>query len=129
VNAGHLPIAVATPGFQVVTLDSTGPRLGLLPGLTRAGIGLDLDEGTTLVIVTDGITERAGPDGEYGIQRVLSLIAERERASASALVHAILTDSQTYAAGAPAEDDLTIVTVRLQRLPAPAVRAAMAAES
>ena len=56
VNAGH-PSGYLLRDQGAVTLDSGGPPLGMLPGVSYTAATLDLLPGDVGVLVTDGITE------------------------------------------------------------------------
>ncbi len=112
VNAGHLPLLVHSSSHTTM-LDATGPPLGLLPGIDRPSTLHELPSGSTLVLVTDGITERMQADTEFGIQGVHSTLDRSGDETASAVVTRILDDCQAHAGGAPVEDDMTVVVVKV----------------
>jgi sigma-B regulation protein RsbU (phosphoserine phosphatase) len=117
VSAGHLPLVLRTTD-GAATLEATGPPLGLMPDVRRASATAVLPSGGVLVLVTDGVTERVGPRGDFGIDGVVESSAMHQ-CSASELLNRILGDCQTHAKGIPPSDDLTVVVLRrTSQLPA-----------
>ncbi len=115
-SAGHLPGHVLSAGGEVVrSLPSTGLPLGLFPDLTftRSPI-LPLEAGQVVLLVTDGITEaHDGDDAEYGLEAALAFASARTGWSAQALVDGLIAEARRFAGGAPPEDDLTSVVIRV----------------
>jgi len=66
------------------------------------------------VFYSDGITDRANPQGElFGVER-LKEAATRAGTDATARItlYSLLGEVQGWSAGAPAEDDMTLVVAR-----------------
>jgi len=111
-NAGHNPPLVVRAGGSVETL----PRTGILVGWdAQAAYGeatVRLDDGDTLVLYTDGITEARDADArEYGEARLVELVQRQVRAGADAatLLDSIRSDLATFVADAEPFDDATLV--------------------
>ena len=113
-SAGHVPFVLVAPGEDPRPVDSTAPPLGLLPGVKREAQRLRLVPGATLVLVTDGVTERRLDTIDYGIERLISATTAARASTARDALDALLADNDRFAGGAPAEDDLTIVVIRRQ---------------
>jgi phosphoserine phosphatase RsbU/P len=116
INAGHVPFFILHDG-AVAAVESNSPPMGLLPGAAWSAAELGAEPSLTLVLVTDGITEREAPDREgveYGLDRVTAMLRANIGARAQRIVDALLADSDAFAAGRPAGDDLTIVAIRLE---------------
>jgi sigma-B regulation protein RsbU (phosphoserine phosphatase) len=92
----------------------TGFPLAAMPlGRPRPAASLVLAPGDILVLLSDGIYEYCGPDGQaFGEQRVVDLVTSRHDASAEALCRHLLDALAAFAAGAPQEDDITLVVVK-----------------
>ncbi len=102
-NAGHLP---PYRNGRPIELDGSLP-LGMLesPGFTHAQLALI--PGDRLTLVSDGIAEAAGPDGElFGFERTESLL-ERARSAAE-----IADAAQAFGQ----QDDISVIAIT--RLPA-----------
>lgn len=115
-NAGHLPvIAVQKEGVRL--LESTGFPLGMFREATFTSGRLHLCAGDLLFLYTDGLSEAAGSDGEYGIERLMQLMARHNYTCAAAVISACLDDLRRYAGAAPGLDDVTLLAL-CRRAPA-----------
>lgn len=96
---------------------STMP-LGVLSGIPlKPARSHDLAPGDMVVLVSDGVYEYENAAGvPFGEQRVAALIAEHRDGTMSRLIQRIVAEVESFAAGAPQNDDMTILLVR--RLPA-----------
>jgi phosphoserine phosphatase RsbU/P len=92
----------------------TGFPLGAMPLLkSRPATELGLDPGDILVLLSDGIYEYSRRDGEqFGEQRVMGIVAAHAQQSMEALCARLLAELETFAAGAPQEDDITVVLLK-----------------
>ncbi len=93
---------------------ATSFPLGSMPiGSLRPAVEFEMAPGDILVLLTDGIFEYVGPDGDmYGRQRVEQLVRRCHREPASALADLLLADLREFARGAAQEDDITIVLLK-----------------
>lgn len=110
VNAGHLPLVFQLPEGTTM-LGATGPPLGLMPDVRRTSATLTLPPDGVLVLVTDGVTERTGPRGDFGLDGVRTSSA-MPGGSAAERLNRILDACQAHAGSTPASDDLTVVVLR-----------------
>jgi sigma-B regulation protein RsbU (phosphoserine phosphatase) len=94
-------------------LDSTGRPLGCLPDGEAGGSDWhSLDEGDTLVLVTDGILEAASPDGVFfGEGRALGVVRRHLGGSAQTIAEAVHAAIGEFAARS--QDDATIVVMKV----------------
>ncbi|HWW23258.1 MAG TPA: SpoIIE family protein phosphatase [Edaphobacter sp.] len=119
VNAGHNP-PVILRGDQVIHLEATGTVIGLIPDAPYARAGVLLQSGDVLLCFTDGISEAmTHTDEEWGEDRMIAcaqqLISRPDcNASAQQILDCILEAADTFTAGAPQHDDMTLLvcTVR-----------------
>jgi len=93
---------------------ATSFPLGAMPiGSLRPAVEFEMAPGDILVLLTDGIFEYVGPDGDmYGRQRVEQLVRRCHREPASALADLLLADLREFARGAAQQDDITIVLLK-----------------
>ncbi|MCE5309122.1 MAG: SpoIIE family protein phosphatase [Acidobacteriales bacterium] len=113
VNAGHNP-PLLLRGADVVRLTTGGPVIGALPDLTYAQGNLVLEPGDILVGYTDGITEARNPgEEEWGEERLAELTRACAHLSAREMIQRILESVDTFAAGTPQYDDMTLVVLKL----------------
>lgn len=110
-NAGHLPVIAVQKGTAKL-LESTGLPLGMFCEATFMPSHVQLDMGDILFLFTDGLSEAQGDDGDYGVERVTSLVCRQGACCASALISACLEDLRTYAGQHPGMDDLTLLAIR-----------------
>jgi Stage II sporulation protein E (SpoIIE) len=116
-GAGHIPGYVLNPaGSTEHTLESSGPPLGLFPNVRFSrNPSIVLHPGQTLVLLTDGITESASPDGrEWGAQGALHYVATHIRQPASQLVAGLYREALRFACNEAQKDDITSVIVKVQ---------------
>ncbi len=111
-NAGHNP-ALLLGSDAPLWLRGTGLPLGLLPDSVYDAAETVLEEGDTLVVYTDGLTEAENPsDEQFGADRLLELCHRNRDLSPSELAAAIEGAIEAFAEGVPAADDCTLVIVR-----------------
>lgn len=118
VNAGHDPALVLdATGAVRARLAPNGPALGLFPGVTlETGVAM-IAPGETLLVTTDGVSEARDPAGGFfGDDRLVALCAGGPPA-AGALVRRVTDAVRTFAAGAEAADDLTLLALHRTPLP------------
>ncbi len=110
-NAGHLPvIAVARGGVR--QHESTGLPLGMFCETSVNSAHLQLDRGDMLFLYTDGLSEARGDDGEYGIDRVTSLVSRQASRRPAEVIAACLEDLRAFAGINPGLDDVTLLAIR-----------------
>jgi phosphoserine phosphatase RsbU/P len=111
-NAGHVP-PLLVHGSRVSPIRATGLPMGLFCGGGFSVETTRLCPGDTLFLCTDGLTEAQSPAGEeYGLDRLVALLAARNSLAPAALADACLRDLASFRAGAPRADDLTLMVVR-----------------
>ena len=113
-NAGH-PHAflVAADNGAVTRLDATRPPLGLGDGGQERVISFQ--RGNAIIcLFTDGLADARGPSGErFGEQRVLSHIVNLRARPARHMLEAVFTDIAAFTGGGPANDDRTLVLIKV----------------
>ena len=113
VNAGHVPPLVVT-GDDVQFLQPTGLPLGLFPEIRHVSSRVTLAPEALLVICSDGLTEARNVRGDhYGVDRLISAIIPVGDSEVDRIAAKILADVRNFEAGAPLEDDQTLVLLRV----------------
>jgi serine phosphatase RsbU (regulator of sigma subunit) len=110
-SAGHVPLLHARDdGSHTVRELPTGPVLGIVPAAEYPEETFVLEEGTALVMVTDGVVEGPGLTLEGGLERVGALAgrALKERLGAEATAERILD----AVAAVDHLDDVAVLVVR-----------------
>jgi sigma-B regulation protein RsbU (phosphoserine phosphatase) len=115
-NAGHVPGIVLRPDGcdQVhVTMPSTGMPLGLFPDAVFPEGQVSLQRDEALVLVTDGVTESAGQDGDqFGMERLVECVQSHGDQPARTIAEGICQAALHFAGEEPQADDLTAVVAR-----------------
>ena len=114
VNAGHhYPFLVTAKG-EVRDLVQGGTVLGLVEESTYEQGAMAFHADDLFVFYSDGITDRANPEGElFGVERLKEAAARSGTdCSARICLYSLLGEVQGWSAGAPAEDDMTLVVAR-----------------
>jgi phosphoserine phosphatase RsbU/P len=112
-NAGHLPAIVGGQN-GVLRVESTGLPLGMFCEAEFAPTRLQLDPGDSLFLYTDGLSEAARVDDEYGLDRVVSLVSQQTGRAPADLIAACLSDLQAFVGPTAYTDDLTLLTIQRQ---------------
>jgi serine phosphatase RsbU (regulator of sigma subunit) len=113
VNAGHPPPLVIGGQGQARRLDRTGPPLGLDAAAVWPSVEGQLEEGETLMLYTDGVTDAEAGSGEfYGQDRLLASARNGAEVSAEKTCAEVLSDIEAFVGGAPQIDDIAVMAVR-----------------
>jgi serine phosphatase RsbU (regulator of sigma subunit) len=105
VNCGHVPAIVAQDGL-VTHLDDGDMPVGLIAEAGFHVIERELGAGARLCILTDGISETENVEGaEFGT----AVVADYLRAAEP--IREILAAVESFASGAEAQDDRTLVVL------------------
>jgi serine phosphatase RsbU (regulator of sigma subunit) len=109
-SAGHPPAVLRSGDGSVALLDETsGVPLGV-NGPYRS-VRVDLDEGATVLLYTDGLIERRGEDLSIGLSRLATACAaapDDPEGMCDHVLDVLLPDN-------PGEDDIALLAVQLDR--------------
>ncbi len=113
VNAGHNPpVLLTSQGPRL--LESTGLPLGLFAEAIPESRHETLEPGAVLVLYSDGITEARNGRGEhYGTNRLIDVLTRFRDSDVGRIADRILGDVSDFMAGAPIEDDQTLVLLKV----------------
>ncbi len=113
--AGHPPVLLARRnglGHEVHRLDADDVPLGLTDGSDLAEQPVELRDGDTLLLYTDGITEAADRHGrQFGIARLAETLREHAGRPLRELMDALLAASRSHG---PQNDDQTLLLARVR---------------
>ena len=110
-NAGHLPVMAVQTG-SVRLHESTGFPLGMFREALYPPATVQLQSGDMLFLFTDGVSEAAGAEGEYGLDRLRVLLARQQPCCADGAIAACLEDLRAFAGATPGMDDITLLAIR-----------------
>ncbi|WP_413094600.1 SpoIIE family protein phosphatase [Streptomyces nitrosporeus] len=115
-NAGHLPPVVVEPGEPALLLDvPPGMPLGV-GGEPFEEVEVELKEGTLLALYTDGLVESRHHPLDEGLEALRDSLAGPARPLEDVCDHVLSTLDTRHG-----EDDIALLTARIQGLPAEAV--------
>jgi serine phosphatase RsbU (regulator of sigma subunit) len=115
-SAGHDPPLLYRPSENTFAeLESTGPLLGIVPGMDFAvSDELPLQPGDVLLFMTDGLFECMNDAEEtFGKERLKDIVRAHAAESASAILTALLAATSAWTGGQPPRDDITVVVVKV----------------
>ncbi len=112
VNAGHPP-PLLVHGTQVAHLDATGLILGATSEISLRRAFTCFEQGTVLVMYSDGLTERLNnEDEQFGLPRLTQLIVQHQQKSAQEIVDVIYSTVFYFGNQAKWQDDFTAVVIK-----------------
>jgi phosphoserine phosphatase RsbU/P len=113
-NAGHNPPLLARRDGRTAELSEGGVVLGLFPESLYEHGEVRFSAGDRLLCFTDGVTEAANDAGElFGEERLLRLLVEHRKQSASELRETILGAVADFSGG-NFQDDVTLVALAIE---------------
>jgi sigma-B regulation protein RsbU (phosphoserine phosphatase) len=112
INGGHEPLFILNKFGIKNTLKSTGPAVGMMPGMKFKIEQVQLEPGDILIGYTDGVTEGKNPEGQLFTDKRLREIIEQPYGLACDLLNAIKSNLFDFIADAPQFDDITMLCVR-----------------
>lgn len=114
VNAGHNPPLLVRRGGEILPIGATGVPLGLFAEAKYGEKPLQLGEGDTLVLYTDGVTEAFnGAEELFGMERLAEVLKGCAGLPPEEWLERILEAVGSFAQGAPQSDDITVVVLRV----------------
>jgi phosphoserine phosphatase RsbU/P len=110
-SAGH-PRPLLSDRRGVRPVEGAGLPLGMFCEAEYATRDLQVAVGDTLLFYTDGFTEAATDEEEYGIGRAAAILRRVKNHPLDELLAACRKDMEDFLAGAPRSDDLTLLALR-----------------
>ncbi|HLJ73848.1 MAG TPA: SpoIIE family protein phosphatase [Thermoanaerobaculia bacterium] len=115
-NAGHLYPYILREGQPPVAIELPSLPLGVREKINTRTATLDLEEGDTIVYLSDGIIEaQSETQDPFGFDHLESLLATTADRSPSALRDAILEAVARHSGTRPADDDRTVMVLRFDQ--------------
>jgi serine phosphatase RsbU (regulator of sigma subunit) len=115
VNGGHCaPLVVRGGDGRVLELGTTGTLVGLFPEAEYERESIQMEEGDTLLIYTDGVTEAEDGDlREFGEERLREALLKNIDRPLQTIAESILAEVARFTANSPQQDDQAIVLGRI----------------
>lgn len=117
-SAGHPSILKRADG-TIEDLNSQDHPLGIMLGTEFDVYDLELNEGDTMLLYTDGISERSlEPNVFFGIDRMIAPLLESKGWTSIETIDKIFEKANRFADFRPPQDDMTAVVVKIGPRPA-----------
>jgi len=119
-NAGHpFGYVLDRAGEVKRVMESTRIPLGIMPHWKGQRVpSIPLERGDVLVLLTDGILESVGADGNaFGVRRALALVKEHRLEPAQQILDQLLKGVHASREGVAQEDDMTAVICKVEDVP------------
>src|SRR6266513_910290 len=116
-NAGHLYPYLLRSGGPPIAIEVPSLPLGVRSDILTHTAEVDLNEGDTVVYLSDGIVEAQDEHGDpFGFDQLESLLAAATDRSTSAIRDTILHAVARHSGTRPADDDRTVMVLRFEQL-------------
>ena len=115
VNAGHMaPMLLRHDGSRMERLEAGGPVLGVLPAVGYSSGTVEIQDGDTVLLYSDGINEAANPSGEeFGEERISEIMSRATPGAAPGeTCERIMSRVQAFSRSGAPPDDRTLMLVR-----------------
>ena len=117
-SAGHPAAALVRASGEVSFASGGGLPLGMFEDADTRTERLALRAGDTLVLYSDGVTDRRAADGSfYGTARLAEVLSGSPGRPAVSIVKTIEDDLSAFSQGARGQDDMAVVVVRVAGVP------------
>ena len=113
-NAGHNPPNLLRKDGSVSELPTSKNTIcGVFDDLVYQEDTLQMEQGDTLVMFTDGVTEATDAgDNEFGSERLVSILHHQADASCQQTVEAVKAGIKEFVGDAEQSDDITMLVVK-----------------
>jgi len=113
-NCGHLPGIVLRTDGGVELLESTCTLVGLFGEWECATGECLLEPGDTLLLYTDGVTEAANGEDDFGEERLIAALLRSRELPVQEMVEAIADEVRRFGSGEQS-DDITLIAARVKQ--------------
>ncbi|MEE8577551.1 MAG: PP2C family protein-serine/threonine phosphatase, partial [candidate division Zixibacteria bacterium] len=111
-NAGHNPPLLIKPDGVVQYLEPSGTMIGAFDFSDWQQETVKIGVGDMLLVFTDGVVEADCRGEYYGLERLQELVCKHRDIPLSELSDQIMNDVESFAAGTPRSDDITLLAVK-----------------
>lgn len=114
-SAGHLPVLIKHKEGHVTILESeSGIPIGIEKEYQWITETTQLEQGDTIVIFTDGITEAESLSGEqFGMKRLITCLENSQAGSAEVLMSNFIDSFHQHISNSVEQDDQTLIMVTI----------------
>lgn len=113
VNAGHNPPILIDRNNEIRSLDATGLILGILPDQQYEVKTTKIEEGSLLLIYSDGLEEAMNARTEFfGRERIIEAMNEVKDKTPAEIIAHIQKRAIDFCEGKPLHDDLTMIAAK-----------------
>ncbi len=112
INGGQHAALLLNPGEQLQRLSSTGPAVGLMPGMSFRIETVAIRPGGLLLAYTDGLPDAMDTERRFFGQENVERIVNESAGSAEAMMTKLGSSVEAHTAGADQFDDVTFMVVR-----------------
>lgn len=112
VNAGHNPPLLVRSDGTVKYLEPSGTMIGAFDFSDWQQETVEIGVGDLVLVFTDGVVEADCRDEHYGLERLERLACGNRDKSPRELSNRIMEDVESFAAGTPQSDDITLLTIK-----------------
>jgi sigma-B regulation protein RsbU (phosphoserine phosphatase) len=114
-SGGHNPPILYRPKTgEFLSLEASGPIVGILPDTQFTNTTIQLSPGDILALYTDGVTEQENQDQEqFSIERLKTILAANQSQPAATIVSNIAEAVSNFAGDREQSDDLTAVVAKI----------------
>jgi sigma-B regulation protein RsbU (phosphoserine phosphatase) len=110
-SAGHVPALVVTRD-KVHQVDSHGLPIGLFAEQKFRSSRFELEQGSSLVLFSDGISEARREDDDYGYERIAEAVARSFGLAPPSVVANCVSDLESFMGDARIYDDQTLMVIQ-----------------
>ncbi|TGJ99510.1 ammonium transporter [Leptospira semungkisensis] len=110
-SAGHIPQYILQ-GKEIHTLEKTGRIMGVIPNTKYTSSEMEFTQDSKIILFTDGLIEQWNSSKiEFGEQRAEALIRNLGDTSMKEGIDTILRELDEFLAGAPKQDDISLLGI------------------
>jgi sigma-B regulation protein RsbU (phosphoserine phosphatase) len=115
-NAGHNPPYLMRANGSIQTLPMSKDIVaGVIDDFQFTEETIRLEQGDTLLLFTDGVTEATDPEfNEYGDTRLIDLLGQMVNSNCQQIIDTIKADVKAFAGEAEQSDDITLLAIKRQ---------------
>ncbi len=113
INAGHNFPIIIHQNDETQFLKTTGPALGIIKNASFSVESVELQQGDTLVLYTDGVTEAMNLQKDtYGESRLQEILINNRTKKSEEIINSIIEDIKKFNTYGCKDDDITIVVLK-----------------